>query len=151
MTLFLALAGLILILDQVSKYYVQKLILPGQSIPVLKDIFHLTHIHNYGAAFGLLRHQTAFLILISILSIILILSLQRKFSERYPNCTSSLGLVLGGAIGNLIDRLRFGYVVDFLDFSLYGHHWPVFNLADSAITAGVIIVCWKMLRESRKS
>ncbi|MCK4261890.1 signal peptidase II [bacterium] len=150
MTLILALAGLILVIDQLSKYYVQELILPGQSIPVLKNIFHLTHIHNTGAAFGILRHQTAFLIFISILSVILIIYLQRKFSRRYPDWTFSIGLILGGATGNLIDRVRFGYVVDFLDFSLYDHHWPAFNLADSAITVGVIILCWKMLRERKK-
>lgn len=151
MILVLALAGLILIIDQLSKYYIQKLIPLEQSLPVIKNIFHLTHIRNTGAAFGLLGHQTAFLILISIFTIILILSLQKKFSQKHPGWTFPLGLILGGATSNLVDRLRFGYVVDFLDFSLYSHHWPAFNLADSAITIGVITLCWKMLRESRKS
>ncbi len=134
---------LILFLDQISKSLVVKTLLLHQSIPVIKGIFHITLIHNRGAAFGILKNYAYLFIVISIASIILIsltlLSRQRhKITSLY---TISLGLILAGAAGNLIDRIFLGYVIDFLDFRI----WPVFNVADSAISVGAVLLGWCVL------
>ena len=150
MILILTVGGLLLLLDQFSKYYLENLLPLGHSIPIIENLFQLTLIHNPGGVFGLFRRSGPFLfVIISILIITLLLFFWKKllpgkgFSGKL-----SLGLVMGGALGNLVDRLRFGYVIDFLDFSLRGHHWPVFNLADLGITTGVAIICYKIFRKT---
>jgi signal peptidase II len=105
-----------------------------RSIPVLGPYIRFTYVENRGAAFGLLQEQTSFFILVGLTVIGVILYSLRQMSRPSLILTLSLGLQLGGAIGNLIDRIRFGYVVDFMDLSV----WPVFNVADSAIVCGVI-------------
>jgi signal peptidase II len=105
-----------------------------RSIPVLGPYIRFTYVENRGAAFGLLQEQTSFFILVGLTVIGVILYSLRQMSRPSWILTISLGLQLGGAIGNLIDRIRFGYVVDFMDLSV----WPVFNVADSAIVCGVI-------------
>lgn len=134
---------LILFLDQISKFLAVKTLSLHQSIPVIKGFFHITLIHNRGAAFGILKNHACLFIVISISAIILIsltlLSRQRhKITSLY---TISLGLILAGAAGNLIDRISLGYVIDFLDFRI----WPVFNVADSAISAGAVLLGWGIL------
>lgn len=133
----------ILILDQLTKYIVTQKILLGESIPVIKNIFHLTFILNRGAAFGILKNQFYFLIFIAIVAIIFVVSNLRK--KRLRGCEIALCLILGGAISNLIDRLRLGAVIDFLDFRI----WPVFNIADSAITIGAILLAYSLLFKKR--
>ncbi len=146
---------LIILLDQFSKYACKLFLVSGTSIPVLKGIFHLTLVYNKGSAFGFFQSGTPILIFISFLCIFVIVLLLRRnvFLGRFLGIDLnhrairfSLGLILGGAFGNLIDRLRYGYVVDFLDFRI----WPVFNLADSAITIGGIIIFFNILRQERK-
>ena len=111
-------------------------------MPLIKGVFHLTLIHNRGAAFGILKNQTPFFIFVSILAVILIYSaLRNNKNKKYSFHNVSLVLILAGALGNLIDRLRFGYVIDFLDLRI----WPVFNVADSAITIGAILLGWSIL------
>ena len=129
----------ILILDQLTKYIVIQNLSLGDSIPVIKNTFHLTYILNRGAAFGIFKNQFNFLILIAIVAIIFILINLR--SKRSKACEIALCLIMGGAISNLIDRLRVGAVIDFLDFRI----WPVFNIADSAITIGTILLAYFML------
>ena len=146
MPLFL-LATIILILDQVSKFIICRIILPGESFPVIKNIFYLTHVQNQGAAFGLFPNQTLFFISITILTILLILFFHRRISKKGSPPSWALGLILGGALGNLIDRIRLKAVIDFLDFSLKGHHWPSFNIADSSITIGAIILFVSLFRK----
>jgi len=146
MPLFL-LAALILILDQTSKFIVCRIIPPGESSPVIKNIFHLTHVQNQGAAFGLFPNQTLFFIGITLFTILLILFFHQRISKKGGAPSWALGLILGGAIGNLIDRIRLKAVIDFLDFSLKGHHWPSFNIADSAITIGAIILFISLFRK----
>lgn len=135
------LAFFFIYIDQVSKFAVLKRLHQNESIPVIKDIFHITLVYNTGSAFGLFRGQNWILTYISILAIgaILFFLVRRpQFnSEVYLNFWQlALLLVLCGATGNLIDRFRLGYVVDFLDFRL----WPVFNFADSMITCGVFLL-----------
>ncbi len=148
MSIILTVGGLLLLIDQLSKHYLEKLIFPGQSISLIENLFQLTLVHNPGGAFGLFRRAGSFLfVIVSILTITLILIFWKKVPGKGFGKGLSLGLIVGGAAGNLIDRLRFGYVIDFFDLSLYGYHWPVFNFADSAISIGVIILCYKMLKK----
>lgn len=135
---------LILLLDQFTKLAVAKNLLLNQSTPLISGVVHLTLIHNRGAAFGILKNQTTLFILVSIFAVVLIYSVLRKGKyKKFSFYSLSLALILAGAVGNLIDRLRFGYVIDFLDLRV----WPVFNVADSAITAGAIMLGWIILFE----
>lgn len=139
----IALSILILILDQISKFYISSALSLGQSIPVIRDIFHISLVYNTGCAFGLLKNQKIFFILLSAVVVFYILR-DLFFNCRRYNLSRkvALGLILGGAAGNLLDRLRLGYIIDFLDFRV----WPVFNLADSAITIGIIILGCSLLK-----
>ncbi len=131
------------------KRLVRTRMLPGDSIPLIPHVLHLTSVQNTGAAFGLLRGAGPLLILVSVaVVIVLALSLrQAPDDSAILRRLYRLGiwLVLSGAVGNLIDRLRFGYVIDFIDLRV----WPVFNLADSAITVGMSLLVWTILRGKR--
>lgn len=130
----------ILFFDQLSKFILTKYLAQNQSIPVINGVFHLTLIYNRGAAFGILRNQVPLFIVTSIFAVILIYFAIKKNSHR-KLYSLALCLILAGALGNLADRLFFGYVIDFLDFRI----WPVFNLADSAITIGAVLLSWEIL------
>lgn len=133
---------LIVVLDQLTKFLVTSNLTLHQSIPVVKNIFYISFVSNRGAAFGIFKNQTPIFIGAALFAILLIFSNIRKTGfSKLSIYNLSLALILAGAIGNLIDRLRFGYVVDFLDFRI----WPVFNIADSAITIGAILLGWMML------
>ncbi len=142
------LVAVLVFIDQVSKFAVLKRLHQNDSVPVINNIFHITLVYNTGSAFGFLRNQNWILTYISIFAIIAILYLlvrRPKFSsDLYLHIwQSALLLVLCGATGNLFDRLRFGYVVDFLDFRI----WPVFNFADSMITCGVILLLFILFKK----
>ena len=130
----------VIFLDQLTKLLAAKFLLLNNPVPLVKNFLNLTLVHNRGAAFGLFQNQLLMFILISILAIVLIIfSLKdKKNSLIFKIC---LSLILGGAIGNLIDRVRLGFVIDFLDFRV----WPVFNLADSVITIAAILLTWELL------
>ena len=135
----------ILILDQLTKYIVSQNIPLGASIPIIKNLFHLTYVLNRGAAFGIFKNQIHFFIITAIVTIVFILiNLNRK---KTPRTEIALSLILSGAMGNLIDRLRLGAVVDFLDFRI----WPVFNIADTAITVGAILLAYSVLFKKIKN
>ncbi len=135
----------IVVLDQISKYLVTSALRLHESVPVINGIFHLTVVHNRGAAFGLLKNQVYLFILTAFAAILLIFFHLRKHTG-VSAYTVGLSLILAGAVGNLIDRLRFGYVLDFLDFRV----WPVFNVADSAITVGACLAVWATLRQKNE-
>lgn len=138
---------LVLIFDQLLKVIVVLKLEPFQDVWVIKNVFSLTCVHNYGAAFGILRSQTLLLIILSA-AVILFVWIKRKKISCYPKLFQiGLALALGGALGNLIDRIRLGYVVDFLDFQV----WPVFNLADIAIVIGVGLVIISLYSDKTKS
>jgi len=132
----------ILILDQGSKILVRAIMKEGQSISIINDIFHLTFVKNPGAAFGMLPGKTLFFITITLLTVVLISLFYRKVPKEKLALRLGLGLMLGGAVGNLIDRMRTGMVTDFIDLRV----WPVFNLADTAIFVGVVILAIEFLR-----
>jgi signal peptidase II len=137
-------ALLILLLDQFTKFIILKNLVLNQSLPLISGVLHLTLVHNRGAAFGILKNQAPLFIFVSIFAVALIYSALRKGKyKKFSFYSLSLALILAGAMGNLIDRLRFGYVIDFLDLRV----WPVFNVADSAITVGAIILGWIILFE----
>jgi signal peptidase II len=146
---FLMILPIILIigLDQLTKFILNNNLVLNSPYPVIKGFFYLTLVHNRGAAFGILKNQLLLFILSSIFAIILIYFNLKKSrnKKKFSLNDLALGLILSGAIGNLIDRLFLGYVVDFLDFRV----WPVFNIADSAITVGAILLGWTLLRDSR--
>ena len=151
---FYGLAGIVVVLDQATKLLVQRAFRLGESLPVLPGLFNLTYVLNPGAAFGLLAGAAAafrgpFFIAISVLAIVLICYYHARYARDRPLPATGLALILGGAVGNLIDRLRVGMVIDFLDFYLGAYHWPAFNLADSGITVGVGLLFVEMLRERR--
>ncbi len=135
-------------LDQSTKFILNNNLALNQSNPVIKGFFYLTLVHNRGAAFGILKNQLPLFILTSIFAIILIyINFKKSAGNRKLSLNGlALGLILAGAIGNLIDRLVFGYVIDFLDFCV----WPVFNVADSAITVGAILLGWSLLRQPKR-
>lgn len=126
----------VLVADRVTKVLCLQYLVPLGTVPVINGVFHLTYVENTGAAFGMLQGKNWFfipaVILVSIVLVYLIWSM--KDASRYMRI--SLALILGGAIGNLIDRLWLGYVVDFLDFRV----WPVFNVADSCVVVGAVLL-----------
>lgn len=128
-------AGVIALDQWTKKLAVTQLYESGvRSVPVIGEYIRFTYVENRGAAFGLLQEQTSFFVLVGVTVVGVILYSFRQMSQPNWLLTLCLGLQLGGAIGNLIDRVRYGYVVDFVDLSV----WPVFNIADSAIVCGVI-------------
>ena len=135
----------VFLLDQLSKMYIMNTMLPGYTTPVISGVFHITYIQNRGAAFGLMADQRTFFILISLLVIIGILIFHIKHRPISRHITVAMGLVAGGAAGNMLDRLRFGGVVDFIDFRV----WPIFNLADTAIVIGAYLLALALLRSGR--
>jgi signal peptidase II len=143
--LFLGLAALVVVLDQLTKRLAEGKLRGQRSVPVLDDIVRLTYVENRGAAFGLLQDQTAFFVLVGILVIGVIAASYRYLPRSGFRLHLALGLQLGGAIGNLIDRIRQGYVVDFVDFGYRSNWWPVFNVADSAIVVGVALLALNAL------
>jgi len=136
-------------LDQGTKLIVSRTMPLNHSIPVIENFFNLTHIRNTGAAFGFLAGgnrilRSSFLIIFSILAMGFIVTLLRRLPDRETTLNTALTFILGGASGNLIDRLLYGEVIDFLDFYLSSFRWPAFNFADSFITVGVILSLYRL-------
>jgi signal peptidase II len=145
--LWLAVTGLVIVLDQASKAWVMARFALGESLPVT-PFFNLVFVFNPGASFSFLAdaggwQRWFFIALALAISIWLVGMLRRHAGERLM--PAALAMVLGGALGNVIDRVRFGAVVDFLDFHAVGAHFPAFNVADSAITIGVALLLWHQL------
>jgi signal peptidase II len=149
--LFLIIAASVVALDQISKLWVRSNITLYESIPVF-GCLSLTNVRNTGSAFGLFVNQVFLLILIGVVGVIALVLFYRYFSKSNLLGVSALALVFGGAIGNLIDRFRFGYVTDFIDVRLWhDYHWPSFNVADSAITVGSIVLVFYIFLTFRKA
>jgi signal peptidase II len=141
---FLLIAGLVVLLDQVSKLLVRAQIPIYHSITVIPGFFNLTHVRNPGGAFGFMAagsqgFRTLLFVGVSTVAMGLIVYFYHQTPRSHPYLSAALAMIFGGAVGNLIDRLRFGEVVDFLDVHLGAYHWPAFNVADSAITVGIAI------------
>ncbi len=127
-------ALIIILIDQITKFLIKTSFQLNQTLPIINNIFHLTYIHNFGAGFGILQHQRFILVFVSIIVVGFIFYYLDKIKEKERLLQLLIGFILGGTVGNLIDRIIYGYVIDFLDFRI----WPVFNFADSFVTIGVI-------------
>ena len=129
----------IVVADQLTKYLVRSSFRLHESHSLIPGFFDLTFIKNTGAAWGMFRGQNTALILLSIVMLLVLIFFRRSFLSDIKVHRWALGLMLGGIIGNLIDRVFYQYVTDFLDFFIKGHHWPAFNIADAAICSGVFL------------
>ncbi len=150
---WLWLAALVLVLDQITKMLVMNRLIAYQEVIPLTGFFNLVHVHNTGAAFSLFADQPGwqrgFFMAVGIVAAGLMVYLLRKTRERPLFCLA-LALILGGAIGNVIDRALYGHVIDFLDFHLGGWHWPAFNVADSGISVGAVLLVLDSFRKNGK-
>jgi signal peptidase II len=142
---FYLIALSIIFCDQVSKYAILNNIQENESISVVGKWFWLTHVHNTGGAFSLFQARNSVFILIAVAAVAALIYAYHNYQRDNLYVSAALALALGGAIGNLIDRIRFGYVVDFFDIRI----WPVFNIADSAITIGILFLAVQYLIPSR--
>ncbi len=149
------LAGAIVALDQLTKVMVLSRFRLGESYTIIENFFNLTFVKNFGAAFGFLAQshpdfREVFFLVMPPAAMVVIFFLLKGVQNNDRVQILALSSIMGGAIGNYIDRLRFRYVVDFLDFHWYNQYsWPAFNIADSAIVIGVGVLMWQMFQESR--
>ena len=140
--IFIALFIFIIVADRLSKNWITEHILLNDGFPVIQGFFNIVNVRNFGGAFSIFQHQKLlFISMGALVPIFLLIFLREKLSELKYLITSTM--IIGGAIGNLIDRLLFGYVIDFLQFGTF----PVFNIADSFITTGVILLAYFMMKE----
>ena len=140
MTVIICTSIVLLLIDQISKLLVIKFLDINGGIELIKNFFYLTYTHNTGAAFSILTGQRLLLILIAVIILILIFNYIRKNKVEGKLEKIAFSLIIGGSLGNLIDRIIRGYVVDFLDFKIFGYDFPIFNLADTFIVVGVILL-----------
>ena len=145
----LLVALLVILLDQATKEWVRGAFSLHESVPVIPGFFHLTYIRNTGAAWGMFSGQNLALAVLAFAMLVALVLFRRQFLPPGRVHRVALGLLCGGIVGNLFDRLRLDYVVDFLDFFHRGWHFPAFNVADSAICIGVAIYVLGTLLASR--
>jgi signal peptidase II len=149
---FLVLSAAVILLDMWTKWLVVKRIDLHEAVPIIPDFFQLVHVHNTGAAFGIGANASSKIVplllnigAIGVFCVVVVYAFRSAITDRLLQ--TGLHLILGGAIGNLLDRFRFGYVVDFLDVYVRGHHWPAFNVADSAICIGIALLFFDMKKK----
>ncbi len=151
--ILLAVSALVLVLDQATKLYIDRSMALHSSITVIRDFFNITYLRNKGAAFGILANSSyrlPFFLLISAVAVCVIGVVISRLKEEQKLAALSLSLIFSGALGNMIDRVRLGEVIDFLYFHWYEHYWPAFNVADSAICVGVFLLGIDMYLEERR-
>lgn len=157
--IFLAIAGTVILLDQLTKHWIIATLRLHEGFAVVDGFFNIVHVRNPGAAFGFLAgaspvFRSVFFIAVTLVAILLIIhylrqTLRQAGSEKLP-LVFSLALILAGAVGNLIDRLRFGEVVDFLDLYVGSYHWPAFNVADASISIGAAVLAISLFAKRRE-
>ena len=136
-------ALVVVILDQSTKFLVRKKFKLGESVPLVKNIFHFTYASNTGSAFSIFQGHNLFFIIFSAVVISVVIYYLKNIKDNEKAIQFAVGLLLGGTIGNLIDRILIGAVTDFIDFII----WPVFNIADSAVTASAILLIFLMWKK----
>lgn len=124
------------IVDYVTKYFIQQHFVPGESLPIIPNVFHITYILNYGAAFGILRDQRIFFLTVVVILIVALWVFRKQIKNNGMLPQLGASLLVSGALGNALDRLVRGAVVDFFDFRI----WPIFNVADIGICIGVVLL-----------
>jgi len=145
--MFIIILTVIVFADQITKYLAYVFLQPHSTIPVINGFFYLTYVENRGAAFGILQNKAGLLAIITIIIIIAAIYYIFRNPEISKSMRYSIALIIAGAIGNLIDRVRLGYVIDFFDFVV----WPVFNIADSAVVIGSFILVFLLLFDKQKA
>lgn len=148
---YYVLALIVIITDQISKWFIVKEMEQSESIVVIKNFFSITSHRNKGAAWGILENQMMFFYIITLVVVIGIIYYMQKYAKENALLATSLGLLLGGALGNFIDRLFRNEVVDFLDFKIINYNYPIFNIADSALFIGVVILIIYVIIDERKN
>jgi len=151
-------AGAVVFLDQLTKYLVREMMQPGQSIRIIGDFFKMTFTYNPGGAFGFMagsneKFRLPFFLAATAICICVVFYYHRRMNKN-KTLMLCLGMILGGAVGNLIDRLSLGVITDFLEFGIKPHYWPVFNVADSCICIGaciILIVLWPENRNRKNA
>ncbi len=150
----LALTALVLVLDRLTKHWIEKHLAVGDGIRVIPGVFRISHVLNTGAAFSLFGDSTTpervrwLLVAFSILAAAIVFGFLLRLGRRITPTTVAFALILGGAIGNAYDRIRYGHVIDFLEVHIVHYHWPDFNIADSCIVIGGILLVLDSLRGS---
>ncbi|MCR5504857.1 MAG: signal peptidase II [Elusimicrobiaceae bacterium] len=142
---WLLLVGIVFIIDRITKVLTLKFLLAKGSVGIL-PFFSLTYVENTGSAFGLFQNANLFLLLISLLILVLMFIWRKDILELGSFAKCGYYLIVAGALGNIYDRIMLGYVVDFLDF----HVWPVFNIADSSISIGAVLIALSIFKESKR-
>ncbi len=155
-TIILIITLPVIVLDQLTKFYIQKSMKLHQSIKIIDGLFDITYVLNKGAAFSFLADKSEgfivpFFIIVSVFAIGIIGFLFYKTEKNDYISLIAFALLLGGSIGNLIDRIRHGAVTDFLDFYFQQYHWPAFNIADSAITTGIVLFFFSQIFFKKKT
>jgi signal peptidase II len=155
--LMIVIAAMVVVLDRITKLWIVSHIQSGHAIVIIPRVFRLTHVLNTGAAFSMFEGSASqslvrnLLIAFSIVAVVVVLALIWKMGRSITLTSVALALILGGAVGNLYDRVRFSYVVDFLEVHIVHYHWPDFNVADSAIVVGACLLLLEMLRPQRSA
>ena len=148
---YLLLVFLILLIDRTSKAAIRSHFELGQPVSIIDGAFNITYVQNTGVAFGILSAFSSpakvfLLCLIAAIAAVVVIAFSFKNSPDNRLLQGALGLILAGALGNLYDRINYGYVIDFLELHARGFYWPSFNVADSAISIGVVLLAWEMFR-----
>jgi signal peptidase II len=153
--LFMAITGLVVLLDQLTKGWIIATMRLHDAYPVIDGFFNIVYVRNPGAAFGFLAgasplFRSVFFLAVTLAAILLILHYLRQTKIEEIFLVLALALILAGAVGNLIDRIRFGEVIDFLDVYIGAHHWPAFNIADASITTGASVLVMFLLGKRKE-
>ncbi|MBQ6335212.1 MAG: signal peptidase II [Erysipelotrichaceae bacterium] len=149
--LYLVFITIFVLIDQYVKRIITMNLHHGTSITVIKGFFNLTHVHNYGAGFSILQNARSFLLALTIIACFILAYLLITADKKDLVSKVSYLLIISGAIGNFIDRISLGYVIDFLDFKIFSYDFPVFNVADCFITVGCFLLIIKTLWEARNA
>lgn len=150
MYFYYLLSIIIIGIDQLTKWIVKSKMELYEQIPIIENFFYFTSHRNSGAAWGILQGKMTFFYIVTVLVVIGIIYYMEKYARSYKLLAFSLSLILGGTLGNFIDRLLYQEVVDFLDFKIFSYDFPIFNIADSALVVGVILVAILTLMEENK-
>lgn len=151
MAYLLLIGGIVLALDQLTKFLVVNFLPLYSSRDIIPGFFNLVHVRNTGAAFSFLAGgfsawRQIFFVAVSVIGIVVIFYVYRRLGKKEKLARTALALIFGGAAGNLVDRVRLGEVIDFLDFYIGKYHWPAFNVADSAISIGAVVLLLFLLK-----
>ncbi|ALQ69472.1 lipoprotein signal peptidase LspA [Bacillus thuringiensis] len=149
--IYYVIALFVIVIDQISKWLIVKNMELGTSIPIIDNVLYITSHRNRGAAWGILENKMWFFYIITVIFVVFIVFYMKKYAKTDKLLGISLGLILGGAIGNFIDRVFRQEVVDFIHVYIFSYNYPVFNIADSALCIGVVLIIIQTLLEGKKA